>query len=55
MPQMSGWQLADIIKEKYSGKMKVAVVSGWGDQIDDAKKLEHGVNMLLANLSVLIR
>ena len=48
MPQMSGWQLADIIKEKFKGRMKVAVVSGWGNQIEDAKKIEHGVEYVLS-------
>lgn len=47
MPGMSGWQLADKIKTKYNGKMKVAVLTGWGAQIDDNKKKEHGVGFIL--------
>ncbi|MFH0894317.1 MAG: PAS domain S-box protein [Bacteroidota bacterium] len=47
MPGMSGWQLADIIKEKFGGKMKVAVVSGWGGQIDEEEKMAHGVGYVL--------
>ncbi len=47
MPVMNGWQLADIIKEQFGGKMKVAVVSGWGNEIDDDKKNKHGVEYVL--------
>jgi signal transduction histidine kinase/CheY-like chemotaxis protein len=43
MPEMSGWQLADIIKEKFEGKMKVAVISGWDLEPSEAKRNEHGV------------
>ena len=41
MPEMSGWQLADAIKEKYKGTIPVCVVSGW--QINEQEKQEHGV------------
>ena len=47
MSGMSGWELADKIKEKYNGKMKVAVISGWGSEIDDEKKKKHGVKYVL--------
>lgn len=47
MPEMSGWQLADIIKEKFGGKMKVAVVTGWSSEIDETIKKEHGVDYIL--------
>ncbi len=48
MPEMSGWQLANIIKEKYNGKIPVAVVSGWGSEIDEAEMQKHGVISLIS-------
>lgn len=48
MPGMSGWELAEIIKEKYSGKIKVAVQTGWGDQIDEEIKKQFGIVGVLA-------
>ncbi|MFC1745373.1 response regulator, partial [Candidatus Riflebacteria bacterium] len=47
MPGMNGWQLADIINKKFKGKMKVAVVTGWGAQVSEEKKKEHGVGYVL--------
>ncbi|MFC1746192.1 PAS domain S-box protein [Candidatus Riflebacteria bacterium] len=47
MPGMSGWELADKIKEKFQGKMKVAVVTGWGPQVSEAEKNLHGVGYVL--------
>ncbi len=47
MPVMNGWQLADKIKEQFGGKMKVVVVSGWGNEIDEDKKNKHGVEYVL--------
>jgi len=47
MPDMNGWQLADIINARYNGKMKVAVISGWSDEIDDEIKQQHGVEHVL--------
>jgi CheY-like chemotaxis protein len=41
MPEMSGWELADVIKETLDGKMKVAVVSGWSVGVEE--KEAHGV------------
>jgi PAS domain S-box-containing protein len=46
MPEMNGWQLADKIKEK-PGDIKVAVASGWGDQIKERELYEHGVKYML--------
>ena len=47
MPGMNGWQLADKIFEMFNGKMKVAVLTGWGDQMDEPKMKAHNVNYLL--------
>lgn len=47
MPGMSGWELADKIKTIYNGKMKVAVQTGWGDQIDENKRQQHSVGYIL--------
>ena len=47
MPGMSGWDLALKIKEKFHGKMKVAVLTGWGAQINREKKAAYGVGFVL--------
>lgn len=47
MPGMNGWQLATQIKEKFEGKIKVAVVTGWSSDIDESIKQEHGVEYIL--------
>ena len=47
MPEMNGWQLADTIKERFAGKLKVAVISGWGSQIEESEKKAHGVVYVL--------
>jgi two-component system, cell cycle sensor histidine kinase and response regulator CckA len=48
MPEMNGWELADKINEKFDGKMKVAIVSGWGGQIEESEKIEHGVDYVFS-------
>ena len=48
MPGMSGWQLVDIVNEQYRGKMKIALISGWGDQITEQQKNEHQVDFVLS-------
>lgn len=45
MSEMSGWQLADIIKEKFEGKIIVVVVSGWEVSEDETQK--HGVSFAI--------
>jgi PAS domain S-box-containing protein len=46
MPNMNGWQLAEIIKEKYKGT-KVAVVTGWGTDEAKEKMEKYGVCHIL--------
>lgn len=46
MPGMSGWKLADEIKDRYDG-MKVAIVSGWGTYDAKQKMEKHGVSFVL--------
>lgn len=45
MSEMSGWQLADAIKEKFEGKISVVVVSGWEVSEDETQK--HGVSFAI--------
>ncbi len=47
MPRMSGWQLADKIFEKYNGKMKVAALTGWGNQFDEDERISHNIDFIL--------
>ena len=44
MPGMNGWQLSDKIKETYDGKVIIAVLSGWGSEINSEQLMEHGVS-----------
>lgn len=44
MPKMNGWQLADRIRKLFDDKIKIAIVSGWGDQITEAEMSKHGVD-----------
>ncbi|MBN1301023.1 MAG: PAS domain S-box protein [Melioribacteraceae bacterium] len=46
MPGMNGWQLADEIR-KIDERIKLAVLSGWGSQIDDEKLKKHKVDGVL--------
>jgi DNA-binding NtrC family response regulator len=46
MPAMSGWQLAENIKGKYPD-MKVALCTGWGDDVSSEKKERYGVGYVL--------
>jgi PAS domain S-box-containing protein len=45
MSEMSGWQLAEIIKEKFEGQISVVVVSGWEVSEDETQK--HGVSFAI--------
>ena len=48
MPKMSGWQLIERVNELYPNKMKIYVVSGWGNQISDEEKDKFGVEIVLS-------
>lgn len=47
MPGMSGWQLADVIQEKFEGKLPVCAVTGWGNEIGESKKLQHNIRSVV--------
>ncbi len=47
MAKMNGWELAKTIKEKYNNKIKVAVITGWGAQVNSDLKKENGVEYVL--------
>ena len=47
MPEMNGWQLADIIRDRFNGNMTVAVISGWDQPPDKQVTAEHGVSYYL--------
>jgi PAS domain S-box-containing protein len=48
MPGMNGWDLADKIREEFNDKIKIIALTGWGDQISDEKRKQHGVSELLS-------
>ncbi len=47
MPKMSGWQLIEKINEKFDGKLKIAALTGWGNQFDDEEKIQHKIDFIL--------
>jgi len=48
MPVMNGWELATEIKNRYKSRIKVAIVTGWGEQIDHQKKEDSGVQYIIS-------
>lgn len=46
MPGISGWEVAKFIKAKNSS-VPVALITGWGVQIDDEKVKESGVDLVI--------
>ncbi|MBL7054922.1 response regulator [Candidatus Woesearchaeota archaeon] len=46
MPGMDGWQLTEQIKGKYDG-MKIAIISGWGAEVEPEKKRAYGIDYAL--------
>jgi len=46
MPGMSGWKVAKSIKAK-DPSIPVALITGWGIQIDDEKMKESGADLIL--------
>jgi signal transduction histidine kinase len=47
MPRMSGWELAAACRERFPA-MPVALVTGWGDQLDPAQLERHQVRFVVA-------
>ncbi len=47
MPGMNGWELIEIINDKYDRKIKIVLTTGWGDQISEEKKLKFGVSQIV--------
>lgn len=45
MPEMTGWELADAIRNELGNKIKIVVVSGW--DIEEKVKNKHDVNLTL--------
>jgi len=47
MPEISGWDLARIIKER-DPAVPVALVTGWGVRVDSEKLKERGIDMVIS-------
>lgn len=47
MPEMSGWEVVESIKA-LSPRTPVALITGWGDQLDPKKMEASGVDMVMA-------
>jgi len=46
MAEMNGWELAEKIK-RINNNLKVAIISGWGNQIEDDKLKKSGADYIL--------
>lgn len=46
MPEMTGWQVAREVKSRWPGT-PIALVTGWGESIDQKIMADHGVEALL--------
>ncbi len=46
MPGMSGWEVASTIK-KLAPEVIIAVITGWGIQLDKDEMKQHGVDMII--------
>ncbi len=47
MPEMSGWEVVEAVKSR-SVKTPVALITGWGDQLDSSKMTESQVDAVIA-------
>jgi PAS domain S-box-containing protein len=47
MPEMSGWELALKIREKYADTMKIVLASGWSLDLEDETNKQHGISYIL--------
>jgi PAS domain S-box-containing protein len=47
MPGMNGWEFIDELKKKFDGNYKIAVLTGWGDQIGEEKVNNNLVDYIL--------
>jgi signal transduction histidine kinase/DNA-binding response OmpR family regulator len=47
MPGMTGWELADRVKVRWPG-LKVALITGWGAQVEPEDLEAHGVDLFIA-------
>jgi len=47
MPEMSGWEVVDEVKQR-SPETPVALITGWGDQLDPDKMKESRVDRVIA-------
>lgn len=48
MPVMNGWELIKIVKETFSSDFKIAVLSGWGDQINNDEKIKNEIKYVIS-------
>jgi DNA-binding response OmpR family regulator len=47
LPEMSGWDVAKVIRSK-SARVPIVLLSGWGIQLDDVRIKESGVDLVLS-------
>lgn len=48
MPGMNGWELISRINEKYNNEQKIAVLTGWGAQLEKEKLERHHITYVLS-------
>ena len=47
MPKMNGWQLVEKINQGCRNGMKIAFITGWGDQITEAQRKQANIDFVL--------
>jgi CheY-like chemotaxis protein len=47
MPGMTGWQLADQIRDRWA-HVRVGLITGWGATIQDEELQEHDVDFMIS-------
>lgn len=48
MPEMNGWQLIEIVRAKYGTAMRIVIVSGWAQEIDQDTRIKYGVDSIIS-------
>ncbi|OEU53763.1 MAG: hypothetical protein BA868_06275 [Desulfobacterales bacterium C00003106] len=47
MPEMTGWDVARSVKDKNS-QIPVALITGWGEEFDQSRLKDAGVDLIVA-------
>lgn len=48
MPGMNGWELVTLVRKKLGDSIKIAILTGWGEEISKADIERHDINYVLS-------